>query len=150
MAPEGTLSESASTAVCPAKRLVTRSTTTGSGMRGSYDATVLRRQHPEELTGLPDSGHQRVDVVDVVIDVERRPCGRRHSQATHQRLGAMMARANTDAVFIQDRREIVRVNVTVREWHDARAVTLRSVDRDAFDLREPLDRYTGQLLLVCG
>src|SRR5258708_36993170 len=148
MMPEGTVSDSVSTAVCPAKRLVTRSTTTGSGMRGNYGPSVLRRQHPEQLAGFPNSGDQRIDVVDVVIDVEGRSGGRRYSQATHQRLGAMMARANTDAVFIQDRCEIVRVNVAVREWNDARAVTLRSVDRDAFDLREQLDRQPGELLLV--
>src|SRR6266853_2613909 len=94
----------------------------------------------EKLTRFPDSRNQSVDIVDVVIDVERRPCGGRHSQATHQRLCAMMARANTDAVLIQDRCEIGRVNVAVCEWNDARAVILRSVDRDAFDLGEPLDR----------
>src|SRR6267154_3439833 len=148
MMPEGTVSDSVSTAVCPAKRLVTRSTTTGSGMRGNYGPTVLRRQHPEKLARFPNSGDQRIDAVDVVIDVEGRAGGRRDSQATHQRLGAVMARANTDAVLIQDRCEIVRVNVAVREWDDAGAVTLRSVDRDAFDLGKPLDRRAGEFLLV--
>ncbi len=62
----------------------------------------------------------------------------------------MMARANTDAVLIQDRCEIVRVNVAVREWNDAGAVILRSVDRDAFDLGKPLDRRAGEFLLVRG
>src|SRR5260370_2875908 len=97
MMREGTVSDSVSTAVCPAKRLVTRSTTTGSGMRGNYCPSVLRRQHPEQLAGFPNSGDQRIDVVYVVIDVEGGSGGRRDSQPTHQRLDALMPTANTDA-----------------------------------------------------
>src|SRR5690349_2567677 len=136
MTPDGTVSDSASTAVCPAKRFVTLSTMTGSGMRRSYcDGTATLGRHPEELTGLPDSGHQCIDVVDVIIDVEGRSRGRGDSQTTHQRLSAVMARANTDAVLVQDRGEIVRVNVAIREWNDARAVPAPgSVNRNAIDL----------------
>src|SRR5260370_31308128 len=98
MMPDGTLSESASTAVCPAKRLVTRSTTTtGSdiGPETKGDGTWGKGGglcgNAEKLSRFPDSRNQSVDVVDVVIDVERRPCGGPHSQATHQRLCAVMA-----------------------------------------------------------
>src|SRR6266516_1029509 len=160
MMPEETLRESASTAVCPAKRFVTRSTMTGSGIaptnyggrrkgEGGNEGVVLRG-NAEQLPSFAHSSHESVNVVDVIIDVEGRPRGRRHAQPAHQRLRAMMASANTDTVLVQDGCQVVRVNVAVCEWNDAGAVTARSVDRDTFDLGEPLDRQAGELLLVLG
>src|SRR5467141_1893505 len=158
MMPEGTLNESASTAVWPAKRLVTRSTMTGSAMppqakgegrRGKGEAWSLRGD-AEQLASLTHSGDEGVDVVDVIIDVEGRARGRRNAQSSHQRLRAVVAGPNTDAVAVQDRRQVVRMNVAVRKRNDAGTVVARSIDRDALDLRQAFDSQAGELLLVCG
>src|SRR5438105_545923 len=151
MMPEGTLRESASTAVCPAKRLVTRSTMTGSAMdstnyrrrgKGEGGSGVLRG-NAEELARFPYGSDESVDVVDVIIDVEGRARGRGNTQAPHQRLGAVVTGADTDAVAVQDRRKVVRMNVAVGERHDAGTMVARSIDRDALDLRQALNREAG-------
>src|SRR3989441_2864341 len=154
MMPEGTLNESASTAVCPAKRLVTRSKMTGSDMPpqtmgvGKWRKGWGLGRYSEQLAGLAYGRDEGVDVVHVIIDVERGTRGRGDAEPAHQRLGAVVAGPNTDAVAVQDRRQVVRMNVPVRERHDAGTVVARSIDRDALDLRQALDRQAGQLLLV--
>src|SRR2546425_8928097 len=156
MMPEGTLNESASTAVCPAKRLVTRSTMTGSDMPPQTTGVGKWRKgwglgrYSEQLAGLAYGRDEGVDIVHVIIDVERGTRGRGDAEPAHQRLGAVVAGPNTDAVAVQDRRQVVRMNVAVRERHDAGTVVARSIDRDALDLRQALDRQAGQLLLVRG
>src|SRR5438105_9018718 len=62
----------------------------------------------------------------------------------------MMPGANADSIAIEDRRQIVRMNVAVREWNDARPMVSWSVDGDALDLREPFDRDPRQRGLVLG
>src|SRR6201988_2947587 len=156
MSPEGTLRESASTAVWPAKRFVTRSTTTGSDMDDKArrpDVETSRRPeklcgHSEQFPRLPERAYERVDVVHVIIDVEGSASRRRHAQPPHQRLRAVMTRANTDAVAVENRREIVRMHVAVREWNHSGAMLARAVHIHAFDLRKPFDRGLRQLLLM--
>src|SRR6267143_6572165 len=154
MMPEGTLRDSASTAVWPAKRLVTRSTMTGSAIPPKTTGVGKWRKglgrNSEQFARLAHRGDQSIDVIDVIVDVEGRARGRRHAQATHQGLRAVVAGPNTDAVAVQDRRQVVGVNVTVRERHDAGSVVARSIDRDALDLRQALDSQAGELLLVRG
>src|SRR2546430_8837702 len=62
----------------------------------------------------------------------------------------MMPGADTDPVLVEDGRDVVRVNVAVRERDHARPVVARAVHRDALDLREPLDRGSRKRLLVLG
>src|SRR5437879_4761931 len=62
----------------------------------------------------------------------------------------MMTRANADAVAIEDRRQIVGMNVAVREWNDAGPMVAWSVDGHALDLGEPLNGDPGKRGLVLG
>src|SRR5438093_1688998 len=119
----------------------------GEGERGKGDAEFLR-WNAEKLSGLAHCGDEGVDVVDVIIDVEGCARGRRDAQATHQRLSAVVAGPNTDAVLVQDRRQVVRMNVAVCERNDAGTVALRSIDRDALDLRQAFDRQARELVRV--
>src|ERR1041385_9159556 len=109
---------------------------------------MLRRQDAEQLARLPQRRDERVDVVDVVIDVKRRARGRRNAKAPHQRLRAVVPGADADAVAIQNRGEIVRMDVAVREWNDPRAVVAGAVHGNPLDLTESLYGDPGELLLV--
>src|SRR6266566_4886748 len=114
----------------------------GRGKRLSRDA--------EKLASFPHRRDERVDVVHAVIDIKGRPRSRRDAQSAHQRLCAMMTRANADPVAIEDRRQIVWMNVAVREWNDAGPMVAWSVDGHALDLREPLNGDPGKRGLVLG
>src|SRR6185436_18906059 len=69
----------------------------------------------EHVARALDTSYQRIDVGFGVVHIERRPRGRRHVQAPHQRLRTMMARANADADLVENRREIVRMDLRDRE-----------------------------------
>src|ERR1051325_10832836 len=111
---------------------------------------MLRRQDAKQLARLPQRRDEGIDVVDVVIDVERRARGRRNAKAPHQRLRAVMPGADADAVAIQNRGEIVRMDVAVREWNNSRAMVARAVHGNSLNVTQPLDGDPGELLLVLG
>src|SRR5204862_3080053 len=97
-----------------------------------------------------DRSYETLDVINVIIDVEGCAGRRGDAEPPHQRLGAMMARADADAVPVENRGQVVRMDVAVGEGHDAGPVVPRTVDGDPLDLREPLDRDSGELLFVLG
>src|SRR2546422_11686961 len=120
MMPEGTLNESASTAVCPAKRLVTRSTMTGSDMPpqttgvGKWRKGWVLGRYSEQLAGLADGRDEGVDVVHVIIDVERGTRGRGDAAPADHGVGAGGAGPKTAGGAVQDRRHGVAWSVPVR------------------------------------
>ena len=68
----------------------------------------------------------------------------------HQRLGAVVAGADADAVAAEDLGDVVRVDAVERERDDA-AATLGvggAVDGEPLDLAEALERVGGELALV--
>src|SRR6267378_8328131 len=99
---------------------------TREGGRGKGEGEASGR-NAEQLSGFTHRGNERVDVVHVVVDVERCARCRRHAEPPHQRLRAVMPGADADAVAVEDRGEVVGMDVAVREWHDAGTMVLGAV-----------------------
>jgi MFS family permease len=78
---------------------------------------ALQRQH---FPNPPESGDQPVHVLRGVVDRERRPRRRRYAELAHQRLRAVMSRANADSFAPEDLADVVRVGACERE-RDQRA-----------------------------
>src|ERR1044072_107337 len=100
---------------------------------------MLRRQDAEQLARLPQRRDEGIDVVDVVIDVERRARRRRNAETAHQRLRAVMAPAYADAVGIQNRGEMGRMDGALRELNTPRAMGPRAVHGNSLNVTQPLD-----------
>src|SRR4051812_36554272 len=103
------------------------------------ESVPLNGNTREDLPRLLYSRHQCVDVALVVVDVERCASCRRYIEPAHQWLRTVVSRTNADSFAIQDRREIVWMNVVQREAHDAAPLARRrSVDTKSFDRLESL------------
>src|SRR5439155_26347167 len=120
----------------------------GGGGRGGGSGGDVSKQGSR----LDERAGEGVHVVRPVVQIKRRAGGRCHVQPPHQRLCAVVTGADTDPVLVENGRDVVRVNIPVRERHDTRAVAprLRTVHRHALDLRESLDRGGREGLLVLG
>src|SRR5215210_2464987 len=97
---------------------------------------TLYRERPEELAGVRERLDQRIYLVLGVVQVEARPRRRRDAEPAHQRLGAVVAAPYRDPLVVQDLGEVMGVNVRQREGDEPHPVLLRTVYRDALDLRE--------------
>ena len=65
---------------------------------------------------------RRVDVLVGVVHGERRARGRRHAEAAHQRLGAVVAGAHAHALAAEDLGHVVRVDAVEREGDERAAL----------------------------
>src|SRR5207245_3351954 len=95
---------------------------------GSAPGTCRTRSTSgEDLLDLLDAADERVDVVEIVVDVEGRPRGRGEIEPLHEGLGAVMAGPDADPLDIEDRGDVVRMGAVDRERDDAGS--LRDVRR---------------------
>src|SRR5437879_523693 len=60
----------------------------------------------------------------------------------------MVAGADADPVLVEDGGDVVRMDIAVRERHDARAMIARPVHRHTVDLDELVDRGSRERPLV--
>src|SRR6516225_6619617 len=121
------------------------------------------RSYPERLLDLLDAGGERVDVVAAVIEIDAGTGRGRDVEALHQRLRAVMPRADGDALRVKDLGDVVRVDALDVEAEDARPVgRLGAVLGDVLDAVQHvvgirgegvlmrLDRVEADVLQVCG
>src|SRR3954454_8334647 len=105
---------------------------------------------------LPDAADGRGEPVDVlgrVVEVEARAVRGGDAELAPQRLAAVVAGADADAVEVEELGDVVQVNRRAAgvevEAHDAgAAVGGRAVQRHARDLAELLERVAGEGVLV--
>lgn len=91
---------------------------------------------------------ERVDVLLVVVDVERRPDGGRCACEHGQELGAVGSGADEDSLAAEPCGGVLCENGFMVERDDARVGT-GVVDVDALGGEEAVDRPPPELLLVC-
>ena len=95
--------------------------------------------------------YNTVDVLGRVVEVEARAVRRRDAELAHQRLAAVVAGADRDAVEVEELRDVVRVRpagVEVEADDPGAPVRRRAVQRHARDLAELLERVPGEGVLV--
>ena len=98
-------------------------------------------RHPQAaLLRLAQGVGQRVDVVGVVVQVQRRPGGGRHPEVAHERLGAVVAGADRDPVLVENGADVVGVNAIHHEGQNRRLV---SVGTDEPHSRHREDSFDG-------
>src|SRR5947209_12575271 len=68
----------------------------------------------EDCLGLLQRGGQAIDLPLDVVEVDRRARRRRHAKPGHQRLAAVVPRAHAQALLVEDRRQVVRVDLVER------------------------------------
>src|SRR5438067_1096744 len=98
----------------------------------------------------------RVQSVDELVDlllhrveIEARAVRRGDAELLHQRLAAMMSRADRDSLHVEDLRDVVGMDAVDVERDDAGAALRgRAVQGDARHLAQPSERVCGQLVLV--
>src|SRR6478735_7133912 len=107
------------------------------------------RSDTERLLDLPQPGDEPVDVVRDRVEVEARARRGGDAEARHQRLRAVVARANRDVLPVEDLRDVVRVHALELEADDAgAAVRGRAEHTDALDLGERVHRLHDELVLM--
>src|SRR5665213_586648 len=108
----------------------------------------------EEFVDATEPSYERVDVVLIVIEVKRGARGRSHAEGAHQGLRAVMAGADTDALLVEDLRDVMGVHVTECERDHARAIRSSrrwSKDRELFEgVGQGCDGVRGERALVLG
>src|SRR5690606_1952755 len=90
----------------------------------------------EELAHLVETFDQAVDLLARVVEGEGRAHGRRDAETIHHRLSAMMTRAHGDAFVVEDRPDIVGMDIAEDETEDARLLARGADQAQAFDLFE--------------
>src|SRR5439155_16189568 len=114
--------------------------------RGSPRDTAGRTRSREVLPRLLDALDEPVDLPGEAVEVEARAVRGRDAELGHQRLAAVVAGADRDAVHVQHLRHVVRVDALEVEGDDpGAALRRRPVEADARDLRQPFDRLRGEL-----
>src|SRR5258708_3639665 len=98
-------------------------------------------------------GDQPVDeLVDLLlhrVQIETRAVRCGYAELLHQRLTAVMAGANRDALHVENLRDVMRMDPLDVERDDACApLGRRAVERDAGYVREAPERVGSELLLV--
>ena len=83
-----------------------------------------------------------------VIKRERRAGRRRHVKELHHRLCTMMAGTDGDALLVEDRADVVRVNVLDRKRQNARFFAAVPMICDARDIGQTLGRIFEQVVFV--
>src|SRR5205823_11796340 len=108
-----------------------------------------RTSDSERVLDLVETADQPLHVLRQRVEVEARARRRRNTETGHQRLCAVVAGADGNALPVEDLRDVVRVHVLELEADDARsAVCGWPEDADARDLGERVHRLHDQLALV--
>src|SRR5215204_2210432 len=93
-----------------------------------------------------------VEAVDVLlegVEVEARSVRRRDAQPGHQRLAAVVARADRDALPVQNLRDVVRVDALHVERDDpGPLLRRRAVQLDPRHVTEALQRVGDEVVLM--
>src|SRR5204863_8091640 len=87
-----------------------------SGERGRRSSSV------EDLLGLSHAFSEALDVRDQVVDVEARAGRRGQAELGVERHRAVVPRSDRDPFVVQDRRDVMGVDVVDREGDDAAAL----------------------------
>ena len=104
-----------------------------------------QRNIPMTLSIAADEG---IDLVARVVEAEGGARRRRQAVAVHDRLGAVVARANRDPLAVEHGADVVRVNAVENEGENASLVARRADDPEPRDRRERLRRVRQQVVLV--
>lgn len=96
----------------------------------SADGAVLGSLS-EDGEDAAEGGDEGVDLFAGVVDCERCPDGAGHSEAFHERLGAMMSRAHRHSHAVKKHTEIVIVDIADIERYDGRFSWSVAVDRQS-------------------
>src|SRR3954468_2793682 len=108
------------------------------------------RSDTERVLHLVKTRDEPVDVLGQRIEVEARARRRGDPEARHQRLRAVVARANGDILPVEDLCDVVRMHVLQLEADDAgTAIGGRAEHTDALDFGESIHRLHDELVLVC-
>src|SRR3954454_9520089 len=103
----------------------------------------------KHLTDGVEAVDELVDLLGDRVEVEARPIGSRDAELLHQRLAAVVAGADRNALQVEDLRDVVRMDVLEVERDDAGAtIGGRAVEPDARHLRQAAERVGGELVLV--
>src|SRR5688500_1753888 len=113
-------------------------------------SSAIRSLPVEEALGGLDGVDERVDLLERVVDVERRACGGGRTQRAHQRLRAVVAGPHRDTLAVHDRADVVRVNALDREADSGSAQLCipRTVDGHAVDCSQSFQCALQKLDLV--
>src|SRR5207302_4228849 len=103
---------------------------------------------PKHLNHLLDRLRQRIDLFLRVVESKRGARRGRDVESFHHRLGAVMTGANGDAFLIQNRADVVRVNVVNHEGQHAQLFTRGTDDAYAFDGGNTLGGIDEQLVFI--
>src|SRR5437667_608588 len=116
------------------------------------DTCRTRSTSGEDLLDLLDAGDERVDVVEIVVDVEGGPRGRGKIEALHEGLGAVMPGTDADPLDIEDRGNVVRMGAVDRERDDAGSLrdVPWTVRLHALQAGEFFERVLGHLHLMAA
>src|SRR5918994_3814406 len=117
-------------------------------MTSLYRSSTERRL-AEHLSGAEEPVVEAIDVLLYGVEVEARAIRRRDPQPGHQRLAAMVARADRDALPVQDLRDVVRMDALHVERDDpGPLLRRRAVQLDPGHVAEALERVGDQVVLV--
>ena len=121
--------------------------------RYSWSNSLIQRQNgagaSQVLLDLVQAVDQPVDLLGDGVEVEARARGRGDAEASHQRLGAVVAGADGDALPVEDLRDVVRMDPGDVERDDpGTPLDGRPEDADPVELGELGQRVLGQLVLV--
>jgi MFS family permease len=87
----------------------------GAGLKWALARAGTNELQAQDVADAPKACEQPVHVGGGVMHSERRPRRRRHAQAAHQRLRAMVTRSNADALAPEDLPDVVRMRPRERE-----------------------------------
>ena len=104
----------------------------------------------EDPAGVVQALDQPVDLLGRRVDAEAGAGRRGDAEAVHQRLRAVVAGADGDAVAVEDLGDVVGVDALEleRDRADALGAAGRAEDAQAGDLGQALERVVGDLALV--
>src|SRR5207245_9605096 len=122
------------------------------GPGSAPDTCRTRSTSGEDLLPLLDSGEERIDVVEIVVDVEGGPRGRGEIEPLHEGLGAVMPGTDADPLDIEDRGDLGRMGAAERERDDAGSLrdVPRTVRLHALQAGEFFERVLGHLHLMAA
>ncbi len=106
----------------------------------------------EEFLDAAEAGDEDVDFLLGVIKIETRARRAREAELAHQRLVAVVAAAEGEAVFVGEGDDVVRVHIGKREADEAAAglAGARADDADAGDRGEFFHRDGAEMVVVGG